>query len=473
MNNEDLKNFSQDLLGRKQIASNLTNIIKKNQNLSVLAIDSGWGTGKTTFINMWRDMIINDKDSEGELIYNNDFETMYFNAWENDYISEPLVSLLCELNTQIKTKDGKVKTFFDSAMNKGKTYGKIGAQIGLRYLTKGVLNSVDWNKNLEDGLQDLSNKIGEAVIKNVSSAKNARKELKEQLKEFQEKIGKKVIVFIDELDRCRPTFAIELLETIKHIFNLDNYIFVISLDKEQLSHSIKTLYGQGMNATGYLRRFFDLEYVLPLSGDLKNYIKIQNETIGDYSNIGYFKRFIEEIFFQENYSLRDVNKAINYIKVFLPNIIEFQDEKAGNYYDQYLIIISYIYAYFINLKIKHDDILKTIMDFNYKANIEYIKNNIININKDEMNLKFNEFGETRIKALLENLLEKFIMLLYDANVYGLTSRFFNREYTKDRYRVGIKKEDGTYFENSEFNLYDYYNNLSILEKINFLKDFNF
>jgi len=76
--------------------------------------------------------------------------------------------------------------------------------------------------------------------------------------------GKKpLIIFIDELDRCRPTYALELLEKAKHFFDIKGIIFVLAIDKEQIGHSIRSVYGVGMDVDGYLRRFIDLDYHLP------------------------------------------------------------------------------------------------------------------------------------------------------------------------------------------------------------------
>jgi hypothetical protein len=74
---------------------------------------------------------------------------------------------------------------------------------------------------------------------------------------------RKLIIIVDELDRCKPTYAIQLLERIKHLFNLENVIFVVALDKQQLGISLGAVYGAGIDANEYLRRFFDLEYSLP------------------------------------------------------------------------------------------------------------------------------------------------------------------------------------------------------------------
>jgi hypothetical protein len=79
---------------------------------------------------------------------------------------------------------------------------------------------------------------------------------------------------IDELDRCKPTYAVSSLERLKHLFSVPGVVFVLALDSEQLGHSIRAVYGSGMDAEGYLRRFIDYEFELPLShpGDFAHYL---------------------------------------------------------------------------------------------------------------------------------------------------------------------------------------------------------
>lgn len=351
---ETLNTFECDLLDRKQIAINLTNIIKFKPDLRVLAIDSSWGTGKTTFINMWKYMLDNDDE------FKTSFETMYFNAWENDYISEPLSSLLVELETQIKSRNTKIKSLFEKGIDKAKPYAKLGGQILLKYLTKGVLDKIKLEDNIENSLMELSDKIGEISFAQISILKQTTEILKEDLQSFQCSIDKKVIIFIDELDRCKPTFAVELLETIKHIFNLDNFIFVISLDKEQLSHSIKILYGQDMDSDGYLRRFFDLEYNLPNNNTLSYIQHKNNKVCSGYINTQYLTRFFEEIFISENYSLRDINKVYGYISIHdtsakeilspvIPLYLELLS-KAGNFENYYHKTTEEMKRYTVGIK---------------------------------------------------------------------------------------------------------------------------
>jgi len=72
-----------------------------------------------------------------------------------------------------------------------------------------------------------------------------------------------LVIFVDELDRCKPTFTVELIERIKHFFSVEGIIFVLSVDKSQLSTSIESFYGDKIDTDGYLRRFIDLEFSLP------------------------------------------------------------------------------------------------------------------------------------------------------------------------------------------------------------------
>ena len=80
---------------------------------------------------------------------------------------------------------------------------------------------------------------------------------------WADKGQKPIVVFIDELDRCRPSYAVELLETAKHIFSVNHVVYVLAVNRSELTHSVKALYGEGFGATAYLRRFFDVDFRLP------------------------------------------------------------------------------------------------------------------------------------------------------------------------------------------------------------------
>ena len=50
---DDKEPFKNDQLGRETIIKNLTKLIKDLEQPFVISINAPWGTGKTTFINIW------------------------------------------------------------------------------------------------------------------------------------------------------------------------------------------------------------------------------------------------------------------------------------------------------------------------------------------------------------------------------------------------------------------------------------
>lgn len=461
MDNQNLNSFSQDLFNRKCIAENLTKIIESKDKPMVISLDSDWGTGKTTFVTMWKDLLDNDSN------YNSKFNTLYFNAWEHDYIKDPLLAIFSEIEIQIKENDPLLKQQFDKVKSKFSPYVKFATTAGIKMLTRGVLDldKINLGENNEDELVSLAEKLGDFAIQEISASKNVRSELKEELSEYQKSSGKKIIFFIDELDRCRPSFAIELLEVIKHLFDINNFIFIISLDKEQLSHSVSTIYGQNMDTVGYLRRFFDLDYKLPKI-DSKKYIDMKNSiTLKKYNNTGYLEVFIKELFKIENFSLRDIDKAYYYIELLLPLINEFNDTST-KYSKTYIPIISYIYAILITAKIKKPMIYKQIIDRDYKLdeilqhftmpNFSNYKNNII------------DYHPEILQSLIDKLLRVYlnINLLADnaENLYDLNS---------DSFTIGLTDNNGSYVYDTKFNLLNLFKDskLNIQYKLEFIEGF--
>ena len=143
--------------------------------------------------------------------------------------------------------------------------------------------------------------------------------------------NKPLIFFIDELDRCRPNFAIEVLEKAKHFFSVRNIIFVISIDKKELGYSIKAIYGNDFDTDGYLRRFIDLNYFLPTPNvqSYCNYLVekflfnsfFENRT---HTDLRYDKKhFIEtavELFSLVGYSLRTIEQCFSQLSIVLRTI---------------------------------------------------------------------------------------------------------------------------------------------------------
>lgn len=250
---EDTDVFKFDKLDRKESIENLSSLIISTNNAFTLSINANWGAGKTTFIKLWKAYL---KQQHG-------INSIYFSAWEDDFSKEPLISILGEINQYISENfyaDPEVEKKFEKVKNVGGKILKRGIPAFLKGMTSGV---VDLDKGFEEAIGAIAESTAKELIDNYSKDKLVTEEFKNTIQDLLSHIDKDkpFVIFIDELDRCRPTYAIELLERIKHIFGIDGLIFVLAIDKTQLGESIKSQYGN-IDTDNYLKRFIDMEFSL-------------------------------------------------------------------------------------------------------------------------------------------------------------------------------------------------------------------
>ena len=253
--------YLHDALQRKDLVSFLSGLIGRLSGPFVMAIDSPWGSGKSTLVRMLMDDLIKQ-----------DFECIYFNAWKVDHTTDPLIALVSAID-RVSLPQGESRPSFKEHINKAK---KIVTLIGKRVVVNGVKLYTASAVDLDIEAEKLASLIPPSAIEDAVDAFATECDLIEEFRsaltagvECLPRAGKKpnLIFFIDEMDRCRPNFAIELLERIKHLFDTKNIIFVLAIDKQQLEASTSAIYGSQINAPEYLRKFIDLEYGLP-TGDL-------------------------------------------------------------------------------------------------------------------------------------------------------------------------------------------------------------
>ncbi|MCI5188245.1 MAG: hypothetical protein D3905_00320 [Candidatus Electrothrix sp. AS4_5] len=249
--------FRFDALKREPSVEAVSSLISELSGPFVLAIDSPWGTGKTTFVRMLK-----------SVLEKKEHPCLYFNAWETDFSTDPLVAFLGEITKLISDE---IDNSSDTAkkVNKVKKLGSLLVKKGIPVLAKVTTGAtLDLDSFTEKAIADyVSSAATDAVDKYLKEKElidEFHKELDKVIKQLsQEGKPSQLVIFVDEIDRCRPTYAVELLERIKHLFNIENVIFVVSLDKQQLRTSLGAVYGQGIDADEYLRRFIDLEFLLP------------------------------------------------------------------------------------------------------------------------------------------------------------------------------------------------------------------
>ena len=287
-------------LNRKKYAEILTQIVSQYNQGCVLAINGEWGTGKTTFVKMWKQYLEDDK-----------FNTLYFNAWENDFISDPLIGFIGEF------KELNIDNKLDTELNNVTTNA---SKIAFS-LIKGYINlktGSDVAKTFKECTDLLSKEF-----ENYEDQKNSIEGFRTALEAFIKgcETRKPIIFFVDELDRCSPSYAVKVLERIKHLFSIPNIVFVLSVDKKQLCNAIKGYYGsESLDAENYLKRFIDIEYNLPEPSyeDFCNYLYDQFEIEKHINNLHYgknYKSFSIKLFQHNKLSLRQMEKIYSHVSL--------------------------------------------------------------------------------------------------------------------------------------------------------------
>lgn len=392
--------FGKCQLDRKKYADVLTNIISTYANGFVLAINNKWGTGKTTFIRMW----------EQDLKYNG-FQTVLFNAWENDFENNALTALMGELKTL--TKKDEVNPHFENALKKAAVFTKNLAPVLVKAVVKKYVGVP-----YEDLAEGVANSIGDIFERDV----NEYADKKKSIKEFRASLSKfitdtwdeKPIVFIiDELDRCRPDYAVSILEQIKHFFSIPNIVFVLSIDKEQLGHAVRGVYGsESIDADEYLRRFIDIEYSIP-EPDIERFVKylynyyVFDTFFKDSNRLKYqiFEKdgrdFIEIItFFFKNkkLTLRQQEKIFAHCRLTLRS---FQDN---------MYVFPQLYVFLIFMKFYNND--KYIKFKNKELEFIDVQNFLFELTSVDIN-------ENNIDYLI--WLESYFLYFYNKHKHGLSN----------------------------------------------------
>ena len=247
--------FKNDLLGRKEPVEVFTHLVGSLEGPCVLAVDAAWGTGKTTFLRIG-----------AQHLRNQGFPVVEFNAWETDFSGDPFVALSTELTEGLQkyAANEPLATKIADTKKRAKEVLRRAVPGVIRLATAGVLDvSPLLEKEVGQALASYAEDRLDAYEKAQESVKKFRCGLQDMAKELSAQKKHPLIVMIDELDRCRPSYAVELLEVAKHLFSVDHVVFVLAVNRSELAYSIRALYGGGFDAVGYLRRFFDVDFRLP------------------------------------------------------------------------------------------------------------------------------------------------------------------------------------------------------------------
>ena len=247
--------FKNDLLGRKESVDVLSNVLASIEGPCVLGVDGAWGAGKTTFLKLL-----------SQTLRNRSFPVIAFNAWETDFADDPFLALSQELNNGLrKYTSGPLDGKLDDVKQAIVEVCRRAVPGTIRLATAGLL---DVGPLLEKEAGHVLASYAQARMDNYVESKRSLQAFRASLERLASDLaatnaGRPVVVIIDELDRCRPSYAVELLETAKHFFTVDHVVFALAVNRTQLAHAVRAVYGGEFDAFGYLRRFFDIDFQLP------------------------------------------------------------------------------------------------------------------------------------------------------------------------------------------------------------------
>lgn len=339
-----VKALKDDLLKRNKDLVYFYDLLSAQETSGSIALDGRWGSGKTFFIKQ-TEMLINaqnkmsnmDNDKRNSIInavykkkrmedIPEKFDlAIYYDAWENDNDTDPIISLVYEITKQLGiTYDfSEKKDMFQLA---------------------GSILELFTGRNVEAVIRNL--KSDNPFIE-LEKEKNLEKNIEDFFTEILVERGNRLIIFVDELDRCKPSYAVQLLERVKHYLCDDRILFVFAVNLEELQHTIKHFYGETFDACRYLDRFFNMRISLPPADKSRFYQSIGLES--GYVLEDVCKRIIETY----NMELREVSRFYYQIKLAVYNPTHdkgkwnfiFPDEKGKQ------LILLYIVPILVGLKI--------------------------------------------------------------------------------------------------------------------------
>lgn len=338
------------IFGREELATNLKNIFINSDNGFVMAIDADWGQGKTSFIHQ----LMFDLKKNDRLI------PIYYDAFANDFTDDTFLSIGATIYKEVQShfKGGEkgyknsqqIQHLKKATKKMALELVKLSSDLAVKSLTAGLVDSKEVVSLVQKSVKNATFDTLELDVNKKFEAYTSAKNNVESYVNALEGISlddEKVIFFIDELDRCRPDFAVQVLEKVKHLFSANNVIFVVSYNKRQLSQIISNVYGVSYSdSIRYLEKFIHIEAVLPLSDtqDKSNSLSILYDTYISEFKINISDRNIDEISLKElfvalcdsdklNMNSREIERAFSYVSFCLASL---SNEVADNLIDYFL-----------------------------------------------------------------------------------------------------------------------------------------
>jgi len=263
-------------LGREADGKKLSELVESISEPMVIALDAPWGAGKTVFLKCWV--------GAHQLENNGTAKTVFFDAFRHDFMDDPLVGLTSAISERLGTQDKKSKPL-KKAKEAVSKLARPAFRMGLALATSGATEIT--GAIVDAGLKAGSKELADAS-KNFWQKEDGKRAAMQGFRTALEQLAdeQKLIIVVDELDRCRPDYALNLLEVIKHFFDVKNVHFVLGVNLKELANSVRARYVSGVQGERYLQKFITLS--MPLIPRMARSASAQTQ-------IRHFQRVSEEI----------------------------------------------------------------------------------------------------------------------------------------------------------------------------------
>jgi hypothetical protein len=337
------KPFSEDLFEREAVADRLTTYIDRLSDGCVIGIDANWGDGKSWFGRNWHAKLAETH------------QTVFLDAFESDFVDDPFLIIAAELTELAKRcADEPTKVaLMDRARAIGKRILPLAAKTATGVATRVLIGTeaadsvIDTFKGVPEDISKAAEKYVEKRLEELALGRKSIEAFRDTLTEFASQSKRPVVFFIDELDRCRPSFAVQLIERIKHFFDVPNLIFVLLINRTQLEAAIQGVYGP-IAAGAYLSKFVHFFLTLP------------KKIHADQGSSNYHYLYLRKLLTRYGYA--DLQKAeyfVDPMSFFARRMdLSFRDlERSFIYYGMDKFNESApVAAYLISLKLKKPDL---------------------------------------------------------------------------------------------------------------------
>lgn len=301
-----LSAYKNDQIGRNTDIHAFVDILNSLEDSCSIALDGAWGSGKTFFVKQAKMILESCSPIESKNEYSEEVKTVwknyhsgrepefqaqlcvYYDAWENDNDGDPILSLVYSILQQVDEETPFPKD--------NKIFEKVAA-----------LADCITGKSTTAVLESMKS---DSVLDDLRKSKSVHSTIAEFLDHLLDERANRLIVIIDELDRCKPDYAVRVLEKIKHYFDNERITFVFAVNVQELQHTISSYYGSHFDSCRYLDRFFDLRIALPPANLQRYYQSIDFQS--DYYTVDFVcKKIIEKFHF----SLREISRFLKAMKI--------------------------------------------------------------------------------------------------------------------------------------------------------------